>query len=308
MSVIFVADSYDTIRRTMRCVLAQTAREQLEAVIVTPAADRLAADRSELESFVHRQIVEVGSIESLPWARAQGIRRAKAPLVVLTESHSYPDPRWAESLIEAHRGPWAAVGPVLRNANPQTMLSWAALLIAYGPWVEGARAGAVDDLPGHNSSYKRELLIRYGDRLEELMEMESALHRRLREDLGGELYLEPAAITYHENVSRPRSFFRVRFHSGRLFAAARSEGWSTLRRLAYSAGAPLIPAVRLRRFVRDLRRPGARSDLLPRLLPALVVGLTVSSAGEMVGYLLGPGSSTAAREDIELHREHHVAD
>lgn len=58
-------------------------------------------------------------------ARAAGIRQANAPVVAFVEDHSYPDPDWAERLIEAHRKLWAAVGPVMMvNANPATMISW----------------------------------------------------------------------------------------------------------------------------------------------------------------------------------------
>ena len=305
LSLIFVADRYETIRTTVRHAAEQTAHDRLEALIVAPSAAELAADRSELERLACSRVVEVDRLRSLPWARAQGIRAARAPVVVLTESHSFPHPDWAERLIAAHRGPWAAVGPVLANGNPGPSLSWASLLIAYGRWMEGAPPGPVDDLPGHNSSYKRDLLLSYGDRLEDMLEMESALHHDLRAR-GHRLYLEPAAKTAHVNVSRLPSFLAVRFHSGRLFGAARAEGWPLWRRLAFVLGSPLIPAVRLARFVRDLRRPDAPAGLLPRVLPALTLGLMVSSLGEAVGYALGAGASTHGREDIELHRGQHA--
>lgn len=305
LSLVLVADRYETIRATVQRALAQTAVSRLEAVLVVPSACVFAGDQVELDRFGRCRLVEIGAVQSLPRARAEGVRAATAPLVVLTESHSFPHPEWAQALIDAHQGPWAAVGPALANGNPQTSMSWAALLIAYGRWSEWAPAGEIEDLPGHNSCYKRDLLLAYGDELPELMEMESRLHEDLRRR-GHRLYFEPAAKTDHVNVSRPSSFIAVRFHSGRLFGAARAEGWGARRRVVYALGAPLIPAVRLRRFVRDLRLPGAPSRLLPRILPALMLGLVVSSFGELMGYAFGPGRSTHGREDIELHRELHV--
>src|SRR5437588_133855 len=82
----------------------------------------------------------------------------------------------AQALLAAHRGPWAAVGPVVRNANPSTSVSWADFLIGYGPWCDPAPAGDLDHLPGHNSSYKRAILLDYGSELEGLLEAESVLH------------------------------------------------------------------------------------------------------------------------------------
>lgn len=304
LSVILATDHYESIRRTVRHVLAQTALDRIEAVLVAPSREALAADDGELSRFRHLEVVETGGAPTLPEARARGIRAASAPVVVLTETHAFPHPEWAEALIEAHRGPWAAVGPVLANANPETMLSWAALLIAYGQWAEGASGGVVDDVPGHNSSYKRDLLLEYGDRLAEMIEAEARLHAELRER-GHQLYLEPRAKIDHVNVSRPASFCAVRYHSGRLFGAARAAGWQAPRKLAYALAAPLIVAVRMRRFLNDLRRPGAPAGLLPRVLPALLLGVVISSYGEAVGSLAGPGSSTHGREDMELHREQH---
>ena len=46
----------------------------------------------------------------------------------------------------------------------------------------------VDYLPGHNSSYKRDVLLGYGDRLESMMESETVLHWDLRAK-GHRLYL-----------------------------------------------------------------------------------------------------------------------
>jgi len=304
LSVILATDHYGSIRRTVRHVLAQTALDRIEAVFVAPSREALAADDRELAGFRHLKIVETGAAATLPEARAHGIRAATAPVVVLTETHAFPHSDWAEALIEAHRRPWAAVGPVLANGNPETMLSWAALLIAYGQWTEGARGGIVDDVPGHNSAYKRDLLLEYGDRLAEMIEAEARLHRELRAD-GHQLYLEPGAKIDHVNVSRPASFYAVRYHSGRLFGAARAAGWPAPRKLAYALAAPLIVAVRMRRFVSDLRRPGAPAGLLPRVLPALLLGVVISSYGEAVGALAGAGSSTHGREDMELHREEH---
>lgn len=47
----------------------------------------------------------------------------RPPLVTLLENHCYAEPEWAEALIEAISNSWAAVGPVVANANPQTINS-----------------------------------------------------------------------------------------------------------------------------------------------------------------------------------------
>jgi hypothetical protein len=94
----------------------------------------------------------------------------------------------------------------------------------------------------------------------------------------------------------------LRFLGGRMFAAARARTWSTARRLFYAAACPLIPVVRLRRAVHDLRRSGQLWHLLPQVLPMLVVGLVCDAAGEMAGYLFGGGQAMRTLTEMEFHR------
>lgn len=310
MSVVIVTpDNYKTIRKTMRSLRAQTAREQLEIVIVAPSADDLDLDESDLKDLPEFSVVEVGAVTSTAAARVAGIRQASAPVVAFVEDHSFPDLGWAAALIEAHQQPYAVVGPVIANANPGSTISWANLLIEYAPWLEPVEGGEVNLLPGHNSSYKRAILLEYGDELEAMFEAESILQWDLQAK-GYQLYLEPAAKTYHLNFSSPFSWLSLRFHCGRLFAASRAENgqWSPLQRLLYTGSAPLIPLVRLRRILATLRRSGQQYKLLPRVLSALTLGLVLDGMGEMIGYSFGAGNAMEKLSDMEFHRDRHLAE
>src|SRR6266542_1885378 len=101
MSVVIVTpDRYETIRKTVEHLRAQTVKDRLELVIVAPSAAQLALDDSALNDFFQFRVVEVGEISSIARAHAAGIRQASAPVVVLSEDHSFPEPGWAEALIE----------------------------------------------------------------------------------------------------------------------------------------------------------------------------------------------------------------
>lgn len=305
MSVIVVTDHYETVRQLIAHIRAQTARDQVELVIVTSSPDEFRGDQTALSDFSNVQIVETGSVIDLPVARAAGVRRATAPLVVFTETHAFPNPDWAEALIRRHRGAWAAVGPAVGNANSDSMVSWAGLLLEYGPWLEPVSGGPMDDIPGHNSSYKRAILLDYGAELESMLEAESIMHWYLR-DKGYQLYLEPKAKIYHLNVTLPASSIFQRYLWGRIFAAARGRRWSPFLRFLYVLGSPLIPLVRLRRILRELHRPGRPRSLVPRVLPPLLTGLVVQSLGELAGYAFGAGTAKEQLSDIDLHRSKYI--
>jgi hypothetical protein len=305
MSVVLVTpDRYDTIRKTMHHLQAQTVRDQLEIVIVAPSAKGLQLNQSELKEFCQFRVVEVGEINSVGQAWAAGVRAATAAIVVFTEDHCYPEPGWAEALINAHQGPWDAVGPVMGNANPGSVISWANFFVAYGRWAEPAVAGETNDIPPHNSAYKRATLLDYGAALESMLEVESLLHQDLRTK-GYRLYWEPGAKTFHVHYTRMTSLMRAEFHYGRLFGAARAQHWSLLERLIYTIGGPLIPLVRLRRVLAEICRTGHR-QLLPEVIPTLIVILTSNAVGEMFGYAFGAGAAPQGKWNLEFHRYRHL--
>jgi hypothetical protein len=300
MSVIIVADQYETIRQTVRHLKAQTGREQLELVIVTQSLDRFGHDPEETADFCHVQVVEVPEILPLALATSAGLRQANAPVVVLAESHAFPGPGWAQALIAAHRQPWAAVGAVMGNANPG-LISWANLFVDYGGCVETAGPGITTYLPGHHTAYKRDILLQYDSQLEAVMDSEILLHWDMQAK-GHLLHLEPAARIFHANISALKAWLPERFYTGRRFAATRSQHWSLVKRLVYAGGSPLIPLVRVPRVWGDLRSSTFPRARWPFILPPLVIGLVVSAIGEMVGNVFGAGNATEQLAKMELFK------
>jgi hypothetical protein len=303
--VVITPDCFATIRKTIRHLAEQNVCGGLEIVIVAPSAAKLELDATHLRHFLRYRVIEAGAIGSTARARAAGVRESSAPIVAFAEDHSYPASGWAEALIRRHQENWAAVGPVMANANPRTMTSWANLLIEYAEWLEPSPGGEREHLPGHNSSYQRATLLEYGERLEAMLDAESVLHWDLRRK-GCKLYLEPTARTFHQNFSAPLSYLSLRFNGGRLFASARSRAWPFGRRAIFALGAPLIPFVRCLRIARELFKAGRPRHLLLPLLPVLLLGLIFDAAGEMAGYAFGPGSAMAKLSDMEFHRERYL--
>lgn len=288
--MILVTDRLATIRKTLAHFRAQNGSDRLEVVIAAPNENVAEADASELTGFADVKIVSVADISETPLVRAAAVRDACAPLVVFAETHSYPRPGYVDALIRAHREDRrAVVGPSMENANGGSLVSWVGLFMDYGPWVANDRRRAAEDVPGLNAAYKRQVLIEFGDDLAAQLRASRLMHQELRRR-GYELYLEPDAVCDHLNSSRLLWSVAEHFQSGRKFAGQRARRWHWGRRLLFAGGSPLIPALRLRRILRDVRRSGHR-ELLPRLLPPLALVLVASAIGELVGYVSGPGRS-----------------
>lgn len=310
LSVVLGApDGFDAIRRTVAHLRAQDARERVELLLVTPPGVSVALDAPTIAAAIDGigsvRVVEVSRANSGGAMRAAGARAAQAPVVAFAEDHCFPDPAWAGAFIRAHSAECAAVGPAIRNANPGSVVSWADIFIGYGPWLAPGRRRAMRDLPGHNSSYKRDVLLSYGDALDELMESETLIFWDLRAR-GLVLLQEPGATAAHMNFGLWGAWLRATLVHGRLFAATRARGWSRARRAAWTIASPLIPFVRLARTVRSALDSGTSRMRLVATAPAIVVGLAVDAAGQATGYALGAGDSKRRAAILEAHRERYV--
>jgi len=180
--------------------------------------------------------------------------------------------------------------------------------MGYGPWIAPATAGQIEHLPGHNSSYKRDILLEYGAELEAMLGAETVLHWHLCSN-GHRLYLEPKARIAHLNFDRLGSWLPALFYSARIFAATRSRSWSWRRRLFYTTAAPFIPIPRLSRIqaqVSKMRRCADPSRIPASFLPVVVVGLITSAVGEMTGYAMGAGNAGHKLCRYEFHRVSHL--
>ena len=300
LSVILPApERLGLLERVVTALGGQSLASRMEIVIVVEHPDEpLPAWLTSAVGWV--QVVPRRSWTTMTAARAAGVLHARAPLVVFCEDHCYPADGWAEALVAAHQAPWAAVGPAILNANPITRVSWANLSVEYGPWLHPVSPGACAHVPGHNSCYKRSVLLEYGERLPEMMEAESVMHWDLQQR-GLAVAMAPAARTRHENFSRVGPSVLLRFSGGRLFAASRARGWPLWRRAMYAVGSAVLPCLRTWRALRDLRRV---DDGRPRRGLALVIFLllTVDAIGEAVGYAVGAGDQSRRLSAIEHDR------
>ena len=307
MSVIIATpDSYEIIRKTIGYLGAQTVKDRLEIVIVAPSQDALGLIESDLTGFHSYKVVEAGEIRVLTTARVAGVAGASAPIVAFAEDHCFPEPSWAETLIAAHNKGHAAVGPLMRNANPATSISWAGIFLHYGCCIQPILSGVCTALPWHNTSYKRPLLLEYGSELASMLIVEGILLDDLR-SRGHTLHLEPAAQTNHVNISLLSSWVRHAFWGGKLFGATRATKgkWVISKRVAYIIGSPLIPAVRLYRAMKRIREVG-KTSFLPRVLPAMMAGLLPHAFGEAAGYAFGLGRASERYSYFEMKRFLHV--
>ena len=168
-----------------------------------------------------------------------------------------------------------------------------------------AKSRAMESLPAHNSSYKKDTLLQFNDHLEDFMESEHLLHRKLR-SMGYQLFLEGETYTSHVNFVSTFSswsyWFKKRFYAGRQYTSTWSRSWSWPRRLLFVIATPAIPFIRLWRvfkYVVPLEKPAS----YPSVIAIMLSGLIAESCGHIFGYLGGFGDWLNNLPKYEFHRE-----
>jgi hypothetical protein len=289
LSVVILAPrGYGHIRKVVQSLGQQSAANNLELVIVAPSNEQLALVSDDLEPFLNHQVLRISLMDTPGQGKAAGVLKANAPIVGFLEDHTFPASGWAEALIRTHRQDCAAVGPVIRNANPETKVSWSHFLLFFSQWLEPIPAGEVDSINWNSSSYKLNLLLEFGPELPRLLRTENNLQGELRKK-GHRILIEPDAVIYHYNFSRLMPWFLELLNVGLVFANGRSLKWGILRRLGYCLGSPLIPLIRLARILPRARRAGLNARILWGIMPILLLGILVNTVGEALGYAINNG-------------------
>lgn len=307
--VLITPDVFDTVRTTVRHLNAQTIAGQIELIIAAPVASAVHVPPEAVSRLRRCKVVEVGALTTMCSGKVKALSHATAPIIAFAEDHSFPEPDWAAALLDGHARGYTGVMPAMLNANPRTFLSWSAMFMHFGAAVEPIDGEVRYGSASHNTSYRRDALLELADELPRLMLVElflqDALHAR-----GHRFLQQPAARTRHVQATRPRAWVGHGFIGGRLYGGLRVElnRWPLARRMFMVAASPLIPLLRLRRVVREIRRTSHGPLLLPRLLPHLITGLVIHAAGEVTGYILGVGDSDVTYSEFEAHRYRNTAE
>ncbi|HKZ54708.1 MAG TPA: glycosyltransferase [Anaerolineales bacterium] len=301
--VLVVGEARLRAAAALRSILVQSLADAMEVLVV----DCASPEWTPLPGSDHPNVRVIRQPHGTDFgaARAEGVRQARATVVAFLEEHCIALPGWAEALARAHEGPWAAVGGEVYNANAGIGFSDAVYLLGYTPWLPPAPRGEAPSLAAHNSSFKRQVLLEYRDRLPRLLNAEPILFGMLRA-AGQRLYVEPGAKFLHFHETRP-SALRAYFWWNCCFGSTRATifRWPRGKRWLYALSTPAIPLARLARLTLEvLRRRRERLWSLLSNIPAILLVLYVAVAGQALGLVFDPAGAEARFSRLELHDDH----
>jgi hypothetical protein len=272
-----------------RCLASLRGQESAPALEVIVARNFHAGAGAALQQLPGVIDISMRSETTVPVLRAAGLRRARGEVVAFIEDHAACARGWAEALVRAHRGPDAAIGGPVEQADDAGALDWAVYFYDYGRYMPPCQAGRVEQLSGLNMSFKRSALD--GARA---TERDGVLEAEIQASLragGQSLLLEPGAMVVHDRHHSGSEAVGRAFHLARGYAAGRLAGKGGLVRAAYAAAALTLPVLLLGRIGAGVLRKRRHARQLLQALPWLAVLVVAWSAGECAGYVAGAGSS-----------------
>jgi len=219
--------------------------------------------------------------------RALALRHARGDVVAITEDHAIVVPGWCERTVAVHADhPEAAgVGGAVDNGATETAIDWASFFIANGPFAPPLSGRGARISLQANVSYKRDVLCDANPM--------GMIQHTLNEDLaaaGATLIADERLVVVHDQSLSWREHSAGHFHNGRSIAASRLSRLGR-RRALYAVAALGLPPVMLVRTVRTVLPKRRYRRALVASVPAICWLLVCHAAGEVAGYVAGPGRS-----------------
>jgi glycosyl transferase family 2 len=217
------------------------------------------------------------------------LARATGEIVAITEDHCTPRPGWVPAILRAHAEypAAAAIGGAVENGDPSGGLRWASHMMTQGAHMAPLQNGPVGRITGEaNVSFKSQVLTDIGDHPLGFLTLSFLQSLAARNEL---IVNDDRIVVDHHETLDPRATAVIHFDDGRTIAGFRRtsmERGDWLRLLA----SPVLPLYRAARVVRMAIVRGHGRTVM-RAVPWLLVLEYAHEAGEVAGYVLGPGRS-----------------
>ena len=228
---------------------------------------------------------------TLPILWGAGIEKAEGEIIAITESSCRVDGNWISAILKAHESHHPVIGGAVEATECNKLVDWAAYFCEYGQFMYPLREGAVKELPGNNISFKR-WVLKKGQEFVQNGFWKTYWCRTLQEN-GVQLIMMPSIVVYDKKSYRLIPFLVRRFRHGHCFAGMRTTQISLLQRWCFVVGSPILPFLLLMRTIKAIASKKRYLKEFILSFPVSILAIVSWSFGEFWGYLAGPGDSSA---------------
>ncbi len=293
--------------RSLEHICAQSLASEIHLVIITSGRQQLEYNLPNCLQKVHSyEVVQppkhiVHSIDECLIYLSRKVVRTK--LVAYVEDHAFITENWVEAMLTAFElDDWAAVSSTYKNANPDTWLSWANLMLTYGGFLDPFPEGESIEVGAHNMVLNREYFL---DAVDKGLNYEYGIQLGQRLKLFGyRSYISNQTWVYHTQASKWRDAIRARYLDGRIRGANRADydSWSTARSYFYLLVSPLFIIWRFLILWNDkMSKPEFFARRFEIIAPFLILSM-IHSIGMIIGFVAGVGDALIHIQSYEGNR------
>jgi len=287
-------------------VLAQHGLENAEVLLFDTALDRYPPlSGSDHAAVTVHPVREARSFNDI---RARAAEIARGEVVAFLEEHIFVVPGWLDAIIRGFRAGHGGVGGEPGALNPGRGISDAITLMNYGYFRPTPTPRTYHMLPGHNSAYRRDLLLSFGDLLPVLLSSEVLLGWKIVEK-GHTLLLDRAAKFLHLNEEALAMISVGYYYWNRSFGENRAKvyKWGWWRRILQGVATPLVPVVRYIKYLAHFWQNDRQSvPILFRYTGVFLYAQAAAALGMAIGALFGSGDAEMKFLDYELNSERRI--
>lgn len=277
------------ITECLKALRDQTGAERIEIIVADSSSD---GTPRRVQEFPNVKLLHFDAPLGIPQLRGRGIAAATGPVIAILDPYAIVDSSWSRRLMEAHRqhGNLVIAGSVeLHDERRASYLAWVMYVNEYGMFMPPILRGNARVVPGCNVSYKRQALFE-----DARPRFDVFWKTFVNEDIvlqGSPVWLEQGIGVRLLKPVPFLDFLITRFDHGRCYAGMRSAGRGWPWRILRAVASPILPIVFLWRGGRVYWIKRRYQWLLIATAPLHIVLLAVWTAGEIWGYLRGPGRS-----------------
>jgi glycosyltransferase involved in cell wall biosynthesis len=293
--VLATQNAASYVSQCLRSLQKQSEAERAEIIVADCSTD--GTDEVIRATFPAVQLLHFERPVGLPQLLREALRRAEGRVIVVTDPHCTFPADWLAKLLKAHESEYPVIGGAVENGRADGLVGWACHFADYGAFMLPARRRVTTLLAGNHISYKRGVIERHLESMEDGF-WKVFFHWDLARQ-GVTFLFDPELVIHHSCPDTLSAFLQRYFRNGRFFAAYRCKRLSPAGRLLRLVGAPALPALLLYQRLRTgLGKKGQQARLLESL-PLLAAFATAWAAGEFSGYLLGAGTASAESSSAE---------
>jgi O-antigen biosynthesis protein len=129
-------------------------------------------------------------------ARNEGVALAGADTIAFLDADCFVESDWIEQIVRAHQSPYLAVGGVIENGTPESLVAWAYYFCEFNLWLPRQDEAPLPQMAGCALSIKRRAFDRYGPFLTGTYCSDSVFHWRMANE-GQQVLSVPAIRVFH---------------------------------------------------------------------------------------------------------------